>query len=357
MDRKHFKYLLQRYVNDQATDEEVKELVYFVNTGKYNDLIKKEIDRNLSDDFFQLFEENQDMPRHKADEILLDILGSTLNEHQEKSNIHSLSRDQKRTKFTTNWKWVAAAAIIILTGLFWGNWHASDLEDIQETAMQEIITNRGERTSLILSDGSEVTLNADSRLQIPQDYGQNTRTLILNGEAFFDVESNPELPFKVYVDDNIYTEVLGTRFNVRSYDEIKSDDIRVDVVVEEGRVRLGSENKSQPNSVEISAGQKGTIGEVGIISVSGISDIEFDVYMGWIQGRLVFNDRAFGEMINELERWYDIEIIVDDPALHERRMTATFDGDPLSEVLQIISQALQIEFTQEKRQVRFFSPR
>src|SRR5690625_4822429 len=217
---------------------------------------------------------------------------------------------------------------------------------------QEINTVKGQRSNLKLSDGSVVFLNSSTTLKIPQDYGQETRTLYLEGEAFFEVEHDSDRSFRVHTRDDIYMEVIGTRFNVQSY-ENGGQHSNVNVTVAEGRVRLGSENENQPNLVEVSAGQKGAIGYAGVISVVDIPAIEMDAYLGWVEGRMVFNDQPLEEIIKVLERWYDIDVTVTDPELLQRRMSATFQGDPLTEVLQVISQALQIDITLKRRLVHF----
>jgi transmembrane sensor len=356
MNRKHFSYLFRRYLNDQATEKEIMQLMRIVKSGRYDEWIRNQIDGGLDGKFQNSFEGDVDMPGDKASDLLQNILEMAPKKTADNEmRFHSLRRDEYSPSKTA-WRWVAAAVVILLAGFSWlymggaaKDWNTLG---VQETAMQEIITNRGERNSLILADGSRITLNADSHLQIPLDYGQHSRTLILDGEAFFEVEHNPDSPFRVYTGDHVYTEVLGTRFNVRSYETASNG--RVDVVVADGLVRLGSEDQSQPNSVEISAGQKGAIGPAGAISVSSVSDSALDIYLGWTHGRMVFSDHTLEEIIGDLERWYDIEITVTEPALLQRRMSATFDDDPLSEVLQVIGHALQIEFTKKKRQVRFF---
>lgn len=360
MNREHFIYLFQRYVNDQASKEEIGELIRMVNSGEYDEWIKDHIDMMLPDAGKYKHQEDGDMPVHAAEKILREILhtgsgGDSVQGLQ-------MYKTWKKKSAVSSWRWVAAVGVMLMAGFFWVYFTTitggSDTNGPNEVAMQEIITNRGERTSLILGDGSRVTLNAESRLKIPLDYGQHSRTLILHGEAFFEVKSNPEQPFRVNTSDDVYTEVLGTQFNVRSYNTaalsgMEASGGKADVVVAEGSVRLGSENQNQPNSVVVSAGQKGMIGANGAIAVSAVPDL--DVYLGWIQGRLVFNDHTFEEVTEELERWYDIKITVTDSLLLKRRLSAIFEDDPLSEVLQVIAQSFQIDFIQEKRHVKFSS--
>lgn len=385
MDKNYFLYLCEQYLEDRATLDELDEFMNIVESGRYDDWIKDQIHRKLTDTRPLKLEKDADMPRRKADDLLRTIMKAVPVTPESKS--HSFAADRHRfrsanpavnnpavnnpaannparknagktpyRRATNSWKWVAAAMILLITfSTYYIGRSASGsaTQEINQTAMQEVITSRGERTSLILGDGSRVILNAESRLQIPLDFGQNARSVILEGEAFFEIEHQPDLPFKVHTGDHIYTEVLGTRFNVQNY---SSDTLNgmVQVVVEDGRVKLGSDHNNQPNSVEVGARQKGAIGPAGAISVANIPENQMSAYLGWTQGRLVFNDQPVAEIIETLGRWYDLEFTITDPGILQRRMSASFENDSVSEVLQVISHALQIDFIQEKREVRFY---
>lgn len=215
-----------------------------------------------------------------------------------------------------------------------------------EPTMQEVMTEKGERTTLKLNDGSRVILNANSKLQIPSDYGETARILHLEGEAFFEVEHNEERVFRVYTGE-FFTEDLGTKFNIRSYDP----DQPVQVVVSEGLVELGSSGKGEAEKTVINPNQMGAIGRDGSVNVSDVSDLS--LYLGWTSGQLVFKDEQFKKVRTELERWYNIETSVTDPELDKKQLTATFEDEPLREVLKVIAISFQIDYTQEGRSVVF----
>lgn len=216
--------------------------------------------------------------------------------------------------------------------------------------MQEIITPRGQKSTLQLSDGSRVTLNADSKLSIPSDFGLTNRTLYLEGEGYFEVEHDPSKPFRVYTGE-VYTEVLGTAFNIKSYED--DEPPRVEVVVAEGLVELGKESVNGSRLALLNPNQMGVVSEAGKINISEVPDL--DLKIGWINGLLVFDNAEFSEVARQLERRFNINIKVDDETIYSRRLTATFGPESLSEILNVIAVSLQLEMHREKNTITFQS--
>ncbi|MFH5834155.1 FecR family protein [Halalkalibaculum sp. DA384] len=260
--------------------------------------------------------------------------------------------NRQRRRGRAYWIYSAAAAVLLVAALVFvvQQFNAeSTLEQEQQITYQEINTVKGQRTSLKLSDGSSVVLNASSTLRIPQDYGRETRTLYLEGEAFFEVEHDENNPF-VVISHQTYTKDLGTAFNVTAYDSTQ-----VEVAVEEGLVSLGKmeEDTPQKEIVEITPNKLGILKEVGGLTVSDINDM--DQYTGWTRGRLVFNSTPFPEVLDRLERWYDIECIIEEDAeeLSDRTLTATYDNMPMSEVLKVLSISMDVSYSREGRTIIF----
>lgn len=219
----------------------------------------------------------------------------------------------------------------------------------KEPSYQEISTVRGQRTKLKLSDGSKVILNTSSTLRIPEKFGDGTRTLYLEGEAFFDVKHDEENPFLV-ISHQTYTKDLGTQFNVTAYDASS-----IEVAVKEGLVSMGKvvEGSLQKEIIEVPPGKLAVLKKVGGVTVS---DVEYmDEYIGWTEGNLVFRNTPFQEVIERLERWYDIECEIkgDINTLNKRTLTATYEGLPMSEVLKVLSISIDVSYQREGRNVVF----
>jgi len=212
--------------------------------------------------------------------------------------------------------------------------------------MQELIVERGQRSQFKLSDGTQVWLNSDSRLKVPAQFSGDLRKVELQGEAFFDVTSNPDTPFVIHAGESV-TTVLGTEFNVQAYPEEEEQ-----VVVKEGRVAFGS-HQIREETMELGKNQMGILSENNELTMNKVSDL--DRYISWIRGQLIFRDTPLHEVIKKLERSYDVECTIEDPALQHRTVTATFKEESITEVLDIIALSVGMSYKKEKRSVRFSS--
>lgn len=258
-------------------------------------------------------------------------------------NMSNSVRKQRGYHTTANNMWYqrkgfygAAAVILLLTTVFFvANNHLIFSENI---TYQEIITKKGEKTSVKLSDGTHVMLNAESSVKIPSNYDEVNRTLYLEGEAFFEVKHDEAKPFRVY-SGNVLTEDLGTKFNINTY----SGDDRVEVVVAEGKVAMSNYKKLNKDTVQLVANDFAVASESGTIEIKKISNLAS--YIGWTQRKLVFDNTPFGEVTKALERWYGVKIIVEDKDILDHKLTAIFENEALSNVLKLIRRTMDIETT------------
>lgn len=243
----------------------------------------------------------------------------------------------------------AAAAIIFFTVIFYQQISQQNTEVADERIDQVIETDRGERTSVLLPDGSHIGLNAESKLIIPAGFPEESREIYLEGEAYFDVQSDKEKPFIVN-SEHTFTRVLGTKFGVRSY----SDEGRTQAVVEEGEVMVGYKDTDEGEVIL----QKNDLAK---LSHNPSADIDvqkvdnLDEYIGWRNGDLIFANTPFDEVEKRLERWFDIELEIEDSSLYAKDLTASFKDEPLTEVLNVVSLSLDGEYQRDGRLVTFKS--
>ena len=256
------------------------------------------------------------------------------------------------------WRRIALAAattlIVAMAGFF--SFYTQKQANLATSGQIEnriFITKNGERATYILNDGSKVMLHAGSRLEIPDDFNKEKRVLFLEGEAYFEVTHNKDKPF-IVESANAYTRVLGTRFLVQAWPE--ADD-RVEVVVSDGRVALGKiTNGSSDTNTEVLI----TKDKMGVIDgymnpvVSEVSNMNW--YIGWTEGKLEFENRPLSEVLPRLERWYNIDIRVEDEQIVEKKITAEVDySHSMSEVIQGIALTLELEVDREDRTFTFRS--
>lgn len=169
---------------------------------------------------------------------------------------------------------------------------------------------RGKDFKLVLADGTEVWLNADSRLIYPTRFIGKERHVQLQGEAYFKVAHDAEHPF-IIVTGNMQARVLGTELNIRSY---TANDSHVTLI--NGRVEVrGGGKKGQ--TVVLQPGEDAQWHDGGSLTVH---ETDVDSYVYWKDGYFYFDDKPLVEIMQNLGRWYNINVVFDDKDLMELRM-------------------------------------
>lgn len=156
---------------------------------------------------------------------------------------------------------------------------------------------RGETFKVILSDGTEVLLNSDSRLSYPTVFKGKERVVSLEGEAYFNVTKDAEHPFIVN-SGNVQVRVLGTEFNMCSY---SPDDVRITLI--EGKVAVSDTCSLQ--SVEIKPGQSAHLVSGGTFAVE---EVDTESFLYWKEGFFYFDDVTLVDMMKEIGKWYNIDV-------------------------------------------------
>lgn len=208
-------------------------------------------------------------------------------------------------------------------------------------------TPKGGEYSLVLADGSKVWLNADSELKYPVSFSTSERKVFINGEAYFEITKNKDKPF--IVQTNSYDiQVLGTTFNVMSY----SDEQQIVTTLVEGSVKIIASEKE--NSVYITPGQQAVLHENS--AKIEITDVDTYQYTSWKDGLFVFKSEQLGSITKKFSRWYNCEIQFTDSELENTKFTGTLRKDTgLGEILNVISQTCQIDFTINENNVLIIS--
>ena len=257
---------------------------------------------------------------------------------------HRAKRPPKRglRRSAGSWYSVSAGALIIAAIAF----IAVSLYDnsFTKTATQEakvFTTEKGQRATIRLADGSRVRLNVDSKLTLPPDFADSTREVMLEGEAYFDVARDVARPFIVKAGE-ASVRVLGTSFNVEAY----AGEERVQVAVAEGEVALKADESERQDTVVLRPRQ------LGVASGRHLQAVRHGVdllrYVAWTKGKLVFTDAPFEEVRRKLSRWYDLQVEMQGPPGTVDRLNATFDNAPLSQILKAVGAALDLEYSYDR---------
>ncbi|MAW93710.1 MULTISPECIES: FecR family protein [unclassified Leeuwenhoekiella] len=204
----------------------------------------------------------------------------------------------------------------------------------------EIYIPYGEKFKIILSDGTTVYLNSGSKLRFPQQFVSSTaeRKVFLEGEGFFEVTKNAKKPFIVNAND-IDVKVLGTKFNVSSYDTNES----VTATLVEGAVSVYN-NSSPEEEMKLTPNYQASYSKKDGKLNKALVDTE--IYTAWMQDKLIVNNLKFSEILIKLERLYDVKFINKANNLNDEVFKGEFDNENLETILKTI--ALSTPFTYEK---------
>jgi ferric-dicitrate binding protein FerR (iron transport regulator) len=229
---------------------------------------------------------------------------------------------------------IAAMLIFVVALSFSLAWMMGHLQqEKQEVAWFESSTPRGEKSKLQLPDGSTVWLNSESSISFPNNFSTGNREVRLSGEAYFEVEKLAGLPFIVKT-EAYDIHVLGTKFNVMAYDDF----MRTETSLIEGQVEIykGSQVVAlAPGQVLTYQDNKIKIKEANTIR-SGY----------WKDGRFDFDQITLQELIVRLERWYDIDIKMENAELKEIVYSGVFKNEEtIWQVLNSIQLTLPITYS------------
>jgi transmembrane sensor len=187
-----------------------------------------------------------------------------------------------------------------------------------------------------LPDGSFTTLNTKSLISYPEEFGE-TRTVTLEGEAYFDIKKS-DVPFIIKIND-VNVRVLGTAFNVNA----RGNEVRV--AVDRGLVALEKNDKQ----VKIAKGQEGVFNKKTYEIL--INTAPSQNAASWRTGSFVFNETPLEDVLEDLGKYYSVSFKINHQ-LKGCRVTASFDQAPLEDVLKVFETILSATITQEKSQVR-----
>lgn len=382
------KSLLQKFVLNQCTPEEINEVIAYYKKNQLTD------DFPTVEDVQNLLDEMPKMDKQKADAIFNNILATS---KEEESVIEMPSRKSKYRKYIS----IAASIVVLLgIGFFYKqnmtdkpveekfDFKSSDIVLQLENGETQIISEQnssqvkdakgnivgnqngdklvydnssdpeklvyntikipyGKKFRLQLADGTFIHLNSGTTLKYPVKFiaGEN-RQVFLDGEAFFDVAKDKKHPFIVNADE-LNVRVLGTHFNVSNYPE----DPLTDVVLVEGSVGMYQSNQefdAVKNTI-LKPGFKGSFNkENAKISTKAVIT---DIYTSWINGGLTFRNMTFKNIITKLERRYNVTIINKNEKLANEKFNASFKEESIENVMSYFNEIHGINYTIKNNQI------
>ena len=249
----------------------------------------------------------------------------------------------------------SAAAILVLAFILWPTMRTPDsTEGIQVFASleapkeitfsetnerMEISTPAGTTTTLTLSDGTQVLLSANSRLEYDKEFTSNKREVTLVGEARFSVAKDSKRPFIVHT-EQIQTQVLGTVFDVKAYPQTIPD-----VTLYEGSVEV-SLNGTSPKRMQ--PGEQASINKEGKLKLEKASATQGK----WAEGEFAFDNQGLIEAMQEIGSWYNISVVFHSRPLLEERIYFRMNRErSIEEVLEVLNDLGVAKFSMKDNRI------
>ncbi len=329
----------KRFLREQCDPNDVREIIHWINSEEA---------RTFLDQQFDNFEGQEDID-FDSNEVFSTIL-SNIQKHDLENKLISaieepevkqvsLSPPEKRNR-ASEYAWMVAAGVAIVMITFFGGYYLNEFTPgsmvVENNTFITKSTEKGQKLTFHLSDGTLVKLNSNSSLRFLPEYGAELREVWLDGEAFFEVAENPDKPFVVNT-NQISTTALGTSFTVRAFDQTKNE---VFLLTGKVNVKLNEDpNKQlilQPNervnyNIEKSTFEKGSFNA--------------ELETAWKDGVLVFNQTPYSDVIKKLETWYGVEIQVNGKVPKDLYSSSRFENDYLHEVMKSLGYSWGFDFT------------
>ncbi|WP_347840578.1 FecR domain-containing protein [uncultured Draconibacterium sp.] len=232
------------------------------------------------------------------------------------------------------WYRVAAVLVIalLLANLLYQEFKAA--EPVYFTSMAP----EGSVSQTILPDGTIIFLNAGSEIKYDVNTESKSREVFINGEAWFDVERNEKKPFIVHT-PYYDVKVLGTQFNVKTYDE----DETVVTTLEEGSIQvLSTENLKLQEDILLEPGEQLIYNKSK--RKLNINTVETRLYTSWKDNKLIFLSMPFGDLVKLLERKYGVDIEVLESDILKEHYSGTIKNETILEILNIIEHTHPIRY-------------
>ncbi|MCD8261940.1 MAG: FecR domain-containing protein [Bacteroides sp.] len=243
-----------------------------------------------------------------------------------------ISRKKHKQYFISFSRYAAMIVIIIVSTWTIFNRYTLHKENAELTRIEVPV---GQKVRLVLSDGTAVWLNSQTKIQYPASFGKEARNVYLDGEVYFEVAHNENKPFVVHTSrGNI--KVLGTTFNVFNY----SDNTLFETTLLERSVLI--EREISREKILLQPNEQAVLKESKLLR----RKVETENLMAWRDGILVFENQELGSMIKKLESYYGINFIINEPARIKEKFSAKFLlDDKIEEILVALERTGRVSFS------------
>ncbi|MCG8306909.1 MAG: FecR domain-containing protein [Cytophagales bacterium] len=330
MNKEEIKILFRNYITGDLTEEDFLKVNEYLKEGKYHHIWEEVINNHTIEDTGAALD---DITKYN---LLSRILNSQKTSSGGRFKIQSLLK--------------YAAALLVALGISWSLFFFNSQQEQQSVNVAVVAksNDKGRKTTFNLPDGTIVKLNSSSKLQFPEYFDRQKREVLLEGEAFFEVLRDESRPF-VIKSGNIRTTVLGTSFNINAHPA--SDHIEVAVV--SGKVRVESLTKSSEAKGHKSVLLTKNVKAVYKKNLDSLTTTSFlaEEDLAWKDGVILFKNASEEDVVNKLEEWYGVKIIIENQGDKNWDLSAKFKNETLEHVLKVIGHQRGFKFNISRKNV------
>jgi len=360
MDRNRFIELLTKDLTGEISVDEQRELIYLRGEPFYDrreeDLLRTywSNSHKLEYDSRSLFKSIQQRIANgdKAEEDVASVAGL----YNQETYDHEL-----QTSPVFSWISKLASVLLVICCLFF----IFDSYNTYHKELQTKETAKGVRSVFTLTDGTEIRLNSDSKLEYPATFSDSTRDVFLTGEAFFDVAKDAAHPFIIHTKD-MNVRVLGTTFNVKAY----ANDALTETTLINGAitVTLNGVSKKQiflkPTQKLVLKNLRNGNKRTSLTSKDIDTAIRRLTYFkpdhstiietSWTQNKLTFKNENFLDLSRSMERWYNVEINFESENAKLLRFTGIIEKENIREALKALQLTEKFNFAISESTIRIY---
>jgi ferric-dicitrate binding protein FerR (iron transport regulator) len=244
--------------------------------------------------------------------------------------VQSKVNQQKAGNSKIFWR-IAAAVVFIVSASFLA-------KSLLYSPPEQLSITAQEQSEFTLPDGSVVTLKKGATLKYPEEF-EDERRVVFEGEAFFDVVSNPQKPFIINADDT-ETMVLGTSFNLKT----ATSHTGFELVLVEGKVSFSTPNEK----VVLTPGQRVALGPNGLLEKTENTNRNFQA---WQTGTLVFENAKMSDVFQDIGNAYNVRFEMENAAFASCTLTARYDQEDLDSILNTLEILFNTSFNKQQETI------
>lgn len=321
------KSIIRRYINGKANSSEIKQVQAWLDQPGSD----HQLEEMLEEVWYQTNHAARDMERNKR---LLAKINSRIQKRAPGTSQTESFFNQSLVRSAAAWLLIIGLAFLGFQVMKDNQRNPEEKNSIVHWVERSVFP--GQKLALELPDASRVWVNANSKIRFPEKFALGSREVFLEGEAFFEVSHDSNRPFRVHSGE-LTTEVLGTKFNVKSQGE------KTEVALLEGKVRVKI-NKENEKMLVLHPGQLAAYRLENPEKLHLVTFESLDPFL-WKDGLIYFRNESIHKIMSSLENWYGVSIKIQGYLDINRTVSGTFSNDNLDNLLTGLG--FTLDFTHE----------